>query len=77
MGKGLVWLVVGRLVEVALEVQRRLIVEGGMKSGRIVEGVHVIEGEELELIARGDESVGEAFGFEGGPKALPRWGKIG
>ena len=40
----------GGLVEVALEVQRGLIIEQGMESGWVVEGVYVFEGEELELI---------------------------
>ena len=41
-----------------------------MKSDRVVEGAHVIEGEELELIWGGDAFSGEAFGFEGGPERL-------
>ena len=41
-----------------------------MESGWVVEGVYVIEGEELELIRGGDGFVGDGFGFEGGPKGL-------
>ena len=46
-----------------------------MESGRVVEGVHVIEGEELKLIGSGDELMWQALGFEGGPEALPWWGQ--
>ena len=41
-----------------------------MESGRVVEGVHVIEGEELKLIGSGDELMRQALGFEGGPEAF-------
>ena len=50
----------GGLVEVALEVQRGLIIERGMESGWVIEGVYVIEDEELDLIGCGDGFVGRA-----------------